>query len=565
VPSASNFFDPARLIIVCAITLTLVVLGSAGLIVSSLHNRAIAESERALSNSSLIVAKQFEQTFTAVEAVQKGFYEDLSRLHLLNERSIATELGRHDVHLKLRDKVGGMPYVGSLAIINTQGRLINFSRQWPIPDISLAHEDYVKALRADTTATSFLGSAVPDHTTGAWVTHFARKISGTNGEFLGIISATLDLAYLQSYFREISSDPDSSLALFRDDGVLLARFPENGSDLGRKFANAIAIRLAANADHGVGMTEGVIDGSVRMVAAHRVSGYPLVVSATKTSTAILANWRKTAALLAGAALLIIAVITAFAFLFTRLFRNYQALEQVRAERNRAEQLRQQSQRFDVALNNMSQGLVMFDASSKLVVSNTRFLEIYGLSPDVVKPGLSLLDLLKHRKERGSFGGDPDEYYVRLLSQISKRNLTKQNVPTPAGRIIQIVNQPMPDGGWVATHEDITEKIQAENEIKRQEEQLNAALDNISQGVCMFDASRRLIVCNKKYADIYGLTDEQTKPGTPIEAILEHRIASGNAPEDHEAYIRDRLNEVAINQPYQTVCATDVMCRSSISP
>ncbi len=550
--SASNYFDPARLSIVCAITLTLIVVGSAGLIVASLHNRAIIDNERALLNSSLIVAKQFEQTFTAVEAVQKGFYEDLSRLHLLNENSIATELGRHDVHLKLRDKTGGMPYVGSLAIINTRGKLINFSRQWPIPNLSLTDEDYVKALRADTSATSFLGSAVPDHTTGAWVTHFARKISGPNGEFLGIISATLDLGYLQSYFREISSDPDSSLALFRDDGVLLARFPENGSDLGRKFANAISIKLVAKADHGVAMTEGVIDGSMRMVAAHRVIGYPLVISATKTTTAILANWRKTSALIAGAALLVIAVITAFAFLFTRLFRNYQALEQARAERNKAEQLRQQSQRFDVALNNMSQGLVMFDASSKLVVCNTRFLQIYGLSPDVVKPGLSLLDLLKHRKECGSFGGNPDEYHAKLLGQISKRKLTKQNVPTPGGRTIQIVNQPMPDGGWVATHEDITEKIEAENEIKRQEEQLNAALDNISQGVCMFDASQRLIICNKKYADIYGLTDEQTKPGTPIQTILEHRIASGNAPEDHEAYIRERLNEVAINRPYQTV-------------
>ncbi len=527
-------------------------MGSAGLIVSNLHNRAISENERALSNSSLIVAKQFEQTFTAVEAVQKGFYEDLSRLHLLNENSIATELGRHDVHLKLRDKAGGMPYVGSLAIISTRGKLINFSRQWPVPNLSLADEDYVKALKADTGATSFLGSAVPDHTTGAWVTHLARKISGPNGEFLGIISATLDLGYLQSYFREISSDPDSSLALFRDDGVLLARFPENGSDLGRKFANAISIRLVAKSGHGVAMTEGVIDGSVRMVAAHRVSGYPLVVSATKTTTAILANWRKTATLIAGAALLLIAVISAFAFLFTRLFRNYQALEQARAQRNRAEQLRQQSLRFDVALNNMSQGLVMFDASSKLLVCNTRFLQIYGLSPDVVKPGLSLLDLLKHRKECGSFRGNPDEYHARLLSQISKRKLTKQNVPTPGGRTIQIVNQPMPDGGWVATHEDITEKIEAENEIKRQEEQLNAALDNISQGVCMFDASQRLIICNKKYADIYGLTDEQTKQGTPIQAILEHRIASGNAPEDHEAYIRERLNEVAINRPYQTV-------------
>ena len=197
---------------------------------------------------------------------------------------------------------------------------------------------------------------------------------------------------------------------------------------------------------------------------------------------------------------------------------------------------------------------MFDAASKLLVCNTRFIEIYGLSPDIVKPGLSLLDLLKHRKERGSFSGDPDEYHEKLLQQIAKRKLTKQNVPTPAGRIIQIVNQPMPDGGWVATHEDITEKIEAESEIKKQKEQLDAALGNIIQGVSMFDAQKRLLVCNKQYADIYELSEDLTKSGTPFQAILEHTIARGNGPKDKNAaaYIKDRLNDVAGQAPYQTI-------------
>ena len=551
-PSASNFFDPARLIVVCAIVLTIVVAGSAAFITYNLRHRALAENEQALSNSALIIAKQIQQTFTAVEAVQKGFYEDLARLPNINEATFENDLGRLDVHLKLRDKATGVPFVDSLAIFNAQGKLINFSRHWPSPDLNVANQDYFTALKNEPGLTSYLGQPMQEAGSGAWVTHLARRIAGPNGEFLGVIAASLNLRYLQNYFGEITSNPDSSFALFRTDGTLLARYPGDHIEIGRRFTNAIALRLVEHADHGAGVSEGVVDGYYRMVAAHRVIGYPLVASATKTTAAILVHWGKTAKYIAGAAAFMIAIIAAFAFLFIRLFRNYQALEEARSERKRAEQLREQSQRFDVALNNMSQGLVMFDASSKLVVSNTRFLEIYGLSPDVVKPGLTLLDLLKHRKERGSFGGDPDEYYAKLLKQIAKRTQTKQNVPTPAGRTIQIVNQPMPDGGWVATHEDITEKIKAENEIKRQEEQLNAALDNISQGVCMFDASRRLIVCNKKYADIYGLTDEQTKPGTPIQTILEHRVACGNAPEDHEAYVRDRLNEVAINRPYQTV-------------
>jgi len=551
VPSASNFFDPARLVIICAITLTLIVVGSAALITYNLRHRALVENEQSLSNSALIIAKQIAQTFTAVEAVQKGFYEDLSRLPTVNEETIENDLGRLDVHLKLRDKAVGVPFVDSLEIFNAHGRLINFSRHWPSPDVNVADQDFFVALKDDPGLASYLGGPMREGS-GGWVSHLARRIAGPNGEFLGVISASLNLRYLQNYFGEITSSPDSSFALFRTDGTLLARYPGDHIEIGRRFTNAISLRLVDHSDHGAGVSEGVIDGYYRMVAAYRVTGYPLVASATKTTNAILANWESTARYIAAAAAFVIAIIAAFAFLFLRLFGNYQALEEARNQRKRAEQLREQSLRFDVALNNMSQGLVMFDASSRLVVSNTRFIEIYDLSPDVVKPGLTLLDLLKHRKERGSFGGDPDEYYAKLLKQIAKRTLTKQNVPTPAGRIIQIVNQPMPDGGWVATHDDITEKIQAESEIKRQEEQLNAALDNISQGVCMFDTSRRLIVCNKKYADIYGLTEEQTKPGTPIETILEYRIASGNAPEDHDAYIRDRLNEVALNRPYQTV-------------
>src|SRR5664280_1194241 len=83
-------------------------------------------------------------------------------------------------------------------------------------------------------------------------------------------------------------------------------------------------------------------------------------------------------------------------------------------------------------------------------------------------------------------------------------------------------------------------------------QLDAALNNMAQGLCMFDAAQRLIVCNKRYADLYGLNEQQTRPGTTLRAILQHRIAMGSAPEDHESYTKDRLNEVSINKPYQII-------------
>ena len=71
--------------------------------------------------------------------------------------------------------------------------------------------------------------------------------------------------------------------------------------------------------------------------------------------------------------------------------------------------RLEKQRLDTAINNMTQGLLLYDSSERLVVCNQRYIEMYGLSPDVVKPGCSFRDLIAHRKETGSFKGDVDEF------------------------------------------------------------------------------------------------------------------------------------------------------------
>jgi PAS domain-containing protein len=115
-----------------------------------------------------------------------------------------------------------------------------------------------------------------------------------------------------------------------------------------------------------------------------------------------------------------------------------------------------------------------------------------------------LQLIKQRKECGSFEGDPDQYYATLHNDTTMGQTTRRSIETPDGRTIQIVTRPMADGGWVTTHEDTTDKL-----IEKQALQLDAALENMSQGLCMFDATQHLIVCNKRYADLYGLNKQQT--------------------------------------------------------
>ena len=111
---------------------------------------------------------------------------------------------------------------------------------------------------------------------------------------------------------------------------------------------------------------------------------------------------------------------------------------------------------------MTQGLLLFDSSQRLVICNQRYIEMYGLSAEVVKPGCTFRDVIAHRKATGSFVGDVDQYCLpRAARHRARQTMT---IETPDGRSIQIVNEPLADGGWVATHEDITERRRAEQRI-----------------------------------------------------------------------------------------------------
>jgi len=140
-------------------------------------------------------------------------------------------------------------------------------------------------------------------------------------------------------------------------------------------------------------------------------------------------------------------------------------EKAREVANRsATALAEQSQQIKAALNNMSQGLCMFNAKAEIVICNDIYLQMYELSPDVVKPGCTLRRLIEHRKETGLFGGDVDHYVASILANVASGETRSHIGSTADGRVINIVDRPMADGGWVVTHEDISERRRAEEKI-----------------------------------------------------------------------------------------------------
>jgi diguanylate cyclase (GGDEF)-like protein/PAS domain S-box-containing protein len=120
--------------------------------------------------------------------------------------------------------------------------------------------------------------------------------------------------------------------------------------------------------------------------------------------------------------------------------------------------------FDTILNNMAHGVLMFDTQARLIFCNDRYVEMYGLAPDRVRPGVTLRELLQHRIAAGTFTGDPDEYVANLLAVMAKGKIASDIVKLADGRVITLVNKPIAGVGWLATHEDITERKVAEEQI-----------------------------------------------------------------------------------------------------
>src|SRR5665213_1917465 len=123
----------------------------------------------------------------------------------------------------------------------------------------------------------------------------------------------------------------------------------------------------------------------------------------------------------------------------------------------------QNTRFNAALNNMTQGLCMFDADKRLVISNERYASIYALPPELLKPGTSHEAIIAHRVSHGILAGEKSGAAVKQkLAALNKHSTGKASSRVDElanGRLIKVTRDPMPLGGWVATHADVTEQAQ----------------------------------------------------------------------------------------------------------
>jgi diguanylate cyclase (GGDEF)-like protein len=220
-------------------------------------------------------------------------------------------------------------------------------------------------------------------------------------------------------------------------------------------------------------------------------------------------------------------------------------EQNRLLHEREQQLEEANRRFDIALSNMAQGLCMFDAELRLVECNDRYRQLFRLPPHVARPGAYLRDIIAHSVENGRHPGQSvDDVMADRLAIFAKGEpATLRTKRVDGRRTIETGYRPTSGGGWVATYDDITEREDNEIALAQQNRRFDAALNNMPHGLSMYDADRRLIVCNQRFAEMYRLPSELAEQGARFEDILAYRVKTRQAPDDSGTYA-DTMRKIA---------------------
>ena len=499
------------------------------------YRDAIARANQSVRNHAEVLAADAARAFDSVDRSLR-VAEIAHRAALEAADGGARRGSARSPHEALERIQRASPMIVSIGWTNADGDLLAVSHEAPLPARNVAARPYFVAQRDNPDAGMFVAPPFRSTRTGRWLTSASRRLTDADGNFAGVVNATLDPAYFAGIYRSINVGNGGTVMLFHRDGQLIAREPFVADAIGRSFASGpMFSQYLHAADAGSFEVSGFYDGQPRISGYKAVPNLPLVVLVSLSRAEILAGWYRYLYTFGPMVAIVVVVILIGTFLLVR----------------QTQKIADKSNVLQLTLDNIAHGLVMIDRELRLIICNKRYAEIYGLPAELIRPGTPLRAIIEHRLGNGSGLRDAD--FVERRLRAAARMASFQTVTELSdGRMITITHEPVPGLGFLAIHQDVTAEkrtqaslIAKSDELRRANMRFDAALNNMTQGLSMYDAEQRLVVANTRFAEIYGLSPEQVRPGTTAREILEHRIANGTSagisPDD---YIKRVFRETA---------------------
>jgi PAS domain S-box-containing protein len=214
-------------------------------------------------------------------------------------------------------------------------------------------------------------------------------------------------------------------------------------------------------------------------------------------------------------------------------------------RKRAEEtLAAKEAQLRVALDNMSDGLVVLDANLNFRLYNHRYVELINIRPELMRTGQPFRSVLEESARLGYYGpGDPDDQIRTRMAAYETDGYVETEITTAENRVLAVRKTSLEDGGAVAIFTDITERKIAERELSAQTAILESTLESMDQGITMFDGDLNLVAFNSRVVDLYQMAEGTFYPGMPFHDLARSVARRGEyGPGDPEELARQRTAE-----------------------
>ncbi len=356
----------------------------------------------------------------------------------------------------------------------------------------------------------FISAPLIGQATKRLTIEFTRRLSNANGTFAGTVASALDVSELERFFSSLDLGRGGIVSLVSKDGVVLARGGTNPATRG--FAGMIVrqnrlFQMLKNGPSGiywnVASDRARFESVERLMSYRAVSGLPLiaVVGLAKSDIFRHANATLRKYIVAGTILTLIVLIV----MIVGAARQARMLSTAKKLQQSTQSLEHSNILFQTALKSMAHGLCIYDRDMRLVVCNERYAEMYGLRPEQLAPGTTLRSVLEARVAAGLVPGDPDQYIRVRLAKVSRCDPHHAENDLTDGRVYAVSHRPMPDGGWVATHIDVTEQRRAERQLEETKQFLDSIIEHIPVAIVVKDVTtRKYILVNRAFEMMLGI-------------------------------------------------------------
>jgi diguanylate cyclase (GGDEF)-like protein len=428
--------------------------GAVGWTVWQLRTDAIRAAISDSGNIAAVLAGQLSRSLESIDDVLLEIKSPGKELDVEHPFDAGTGLNRRGFFQTLVRYRDRLPQVFNIAIADEHGQVVVSTAGWPTPDVNVADRDYFNDAR--TRRDGALSTSIPidNRIDGTRAIVFARRLEGPSGNFRGIVYASVNSQYFADIYGSTQSVHSLIFTLVRPDGTILFRHPDVLASAGKGLSSKpIWLDSISKGVDGFRIL-GQSDGKIRFVSVRPVPGYPLFVNISVTENVALAGWLQRSVTIGVGSMALLLCSLYLLIAFTR---------QVRRLSDSEASLTQKSQQLDAAVNNMPQGLAMFDGQQRLVVCNKHYAEMYDLLPEQTEPGTQLRTILEARRSAGNNPENQDNV-TDFLEQLSLRDSSCTLDELHDGRTVSVSHQAMSNGGWVSIHQDITSQRRVEAKL-----------------------------------------------------------------------------------------------------